>query len=519
MRLVVRVFYLFLVVILLFQTVCFSDKLILKDNTNLNVIIINENESEIEVLLSSGPLVYKKNEIAKIIRESKEVNKELRSKFESAEKKYSDLFRDRCGPKIDVNNQTKKTIKTVLIEGYSYLLYLPKTFNDNNPLAIVYVFADDENQLKDYIKLSEKLQLIIVYVTTNNKSNLVKLTGEVYAVILDVFSRLSFDPSAQYVAGACNNSKIAFMAERFLKEQIAGVYTCSGDLGISYNDWYQFKRNVMIARVYDSRNKALKKQLVDDKKFLSNYDVIIKDWIYKGNRTQPPATIIEEAFLWLIDNRKAALQIDMRLAQQLSLRWRNDYVLGKGSLVFEECLLTELNSPCTWQAYQARKMINEILSDYKKFSKYRLKNLKYTKSLENYFCQIAYASILAGDVNRLKSSLIVLDKIGLRDPIWAANLTMAFMISPHKKTQSIKTACSLLEKAMFYNKKNSSLKLIGAAICIKNGDYQGAGHMRQVINNNDLNAREKTILCEIAASIAERKDKLNMYNWYKLMRF
>ena len=164
-------------------------------------------------------------------------------------------------------------------------------------------------------------------------------------------------------------------------------------------------------------------------------------------------------------------------------------------------------------------MINEILSDYKKFSKYRLKNLKYTKSLENYFCQIAYASILAGDVNRLKSSLIVLDKIGLRDPIWAANLTMAFMISPHKKTQSIKTACSLLEKAMFYNKKNSSLKLIGAAICIKNGDYQGAGHMRQVINNNDLNAREKTILCEIAASIAERKDKLNMYNWYKLMRF
>ena len=519
MRLVLRIVCVFLVVILSFQTKCFSDQLILKDNTRLSVIVIDENEFEVEVLLSSGPLIYRKSHIAEIIRASKEENEQLKNKFEFIEQKYSELFYSSTWPKINIKNQTKKIIKTVVIEGYSYLLYLPVTYSDNNPIPIVYVLADDEDQLKDYIKLSEKLQIVVVFINTSNRSNLVKLTGEVYAVVLDVFSRLSFDPSAQYVAGIFNNSQIAFIIERCLKEQIAGVYTCGGDLGVSYSDWYLFRRNLMIARACEFRDRALKKQLVDDKKFLSTYDVIIKDWVFKGKRAQPPASITEEAFTWLLDNRKAALQIDKRLAQQLALKWRNDYSLGKGSLVFEECLLTELNSPCTWQAYKARKMINEILADYKNFHKYRLKSLKYTKNVENYFSQIAYVSILSGDVNRLKSSLKVLDKIGLRDPVWAANLTMALMISPHQKTRSIKTACSLLEKSIFYNKKNSSLKLIGVAICIKNGDYEGASCIRHVINNHDLNAKEKVILCEIAASIAERKDKLNMYNWNKLIRF
>ena len=519
MKFAVKIIYVCSIIILLFQAKCFSDKLILRDDTTLRVIIINENESEIKVLLSSGFLVYKRDGIKEIIKESDEENQRLKNKFESAEKKYSEQLLNPSWPKINIKTQVKKTIKTVVIEGYSYVLYLPETYSDNNFLPIVYVFADDENQLKDYIELSEKLQLSIVFININNKSNLMKLRGEAYAVILDVFSRLSFDPSAQYVAGIFNNSQTAFMAERCFKEQIAGIYSCCGGLGVVYSDWYQFGKTLMIARAYGLYDETLKKQLIHDKKFLATHEVIIKDWVFKAKRTQPPMSITEEAFLWLIDNRKTALQIDTRLAKQLTLKWRTDYSLGKGSVVFEECLLTELNNPCTWQAYQARKMINEILVDYKSFSKYRLKNLQYSKNLENYFCQIAYASILSGDVNRLKSSLKAFDKIGLRDPVWAANLCIAFIISPHNQTRSVKTACSLLEKAMSYNKKNSSLKLIGAAICIKNNDYAGANHMRQAINNNDLNSREKVVLCEIAASIAQRKDKLNIYSWYKLMRF
>ncbi len=519
MKFIVKIICVCSIIVLLFQAKCLSDKLILTDETTLSVIIINENEFEVEVLLSSGPLTYKRDNIKEIIKESDEENQYLKNIFKSAEKKYSELLLNPSRPKINIKTQVKKTIKTVVIKGYSYILYLPETYSDNNLLPVVYVFADDENQLEDYIELSEKLQLSIVFVNTNNRSNLIKLSGEAYAVILDVFSRLSFDPSAQYVVGIFNNSQTAFMAERCFKEQIAGIYLCCGDLGVVYSDWYQVRKNLMIARAYGLYNKALKNRLINDKKFLGAYDVIIKDWVFKGKRAQPPALITEEAFLWLIDNRKNALQIDMRLAKQLTLKWRTDYSLGKGSLVFEECLLTELNNSCTWQAYQARKMINEILADYKSFSKYRLKKLQYSKNLENYFCQIAYASILSGDVNRLKSSLKVFDKIGLRDPVWAANLTIAFMISPHNQTRSVKAACGLLEKAMAYNKKNASLKLIRAAICIKNDDYDGASRMRQAVNNNDLNSREKVVLCEIAASIAQRKDKLNMYNWYKLMRF
>jgi hypothetical protein len=519
MKLITKIIFIVLITIIFFQRECYSDKLILKDNTKLSVIIISEKESEIEVLLSSGPLIYKKTDIAEIIRETKAENEQLKNIFESAEKKYADLFSNSTWPNICIKNQIEKKIETVVIEGYDYILYLPETYNENNPLPIVYVLADDRHQLKDYIKISEKLQLIMVFIDTHNRSNLVKLTGEVYAIVLDVFSRLSFDPSAQYIAGIFDNSQFAFIVERCFREQISGVYSCGGDLGIDYNNWYQFKRNLMIARVFGENDKALKKRLADDKKFLEAYDVIIKDWVFKGGRVLPPAATTEEAFLWLLDNRKSALQIDVRLAQQLNLKWHTDYNLGKGSAVFEECLLTEMNSCCTWQAYQARKMINEILDNYKSFSKYRLKSIKYTKNIENYFCQIAYASILSGDVNRLKSSLVVLDKIGLRDPVWAANLATALVISPHKPTRSIKTACILLEKAIFYNKNNSSLKLIGAAICVKNCDYAGANRMLQIINNNNLDAREKVLLCEIAASIAEKKDKINMYSWYKLMRF
>jgi tetratricopeptide (TPR) repeat protein len=343
--------------------------------------------------------------------------------------------------------------------------------------------------------------------------------GQVYAVILDASFRLPIDPSGQYVVGLLDDTEIAFTSERWFSQQIAGIYCASGHLGGIKDAWPQYRETLLVARAYGCYDKTLERQLVNDKEYLDSHELIIKDWIFKGGHTLPPRETNEEVFLWLLENRKTALQIDMRLAQELSVKWQQDYNLGQGAYVFEECLRTELNNPCTWQAYQARKMLYELLDNYNLFSKYDLKNIKYSREVENYFCQIAYASILSADVKRLKSSLQILNEIGIKDSVWAANLSLAFMVSPHKETQSIRTACSIIERAMLFNKKDSSLKLIGAAICIKNGDYEGANKMYKRISNKKLTSKEKVALCEIAASIAEKKDKLNMYSFYKIMRF
>ena len=124
MKFIVKIICVCSVIVLLFQAKCLSDKLILTDETTLSVIIINENEFEVEVLLSSGPLTYKRDNIKEIIKESDEENQHLKNIFKSAEKKYSELLLNPSWPKINIKTQVKKTIKTVVIVMFCIYLRL-----------------------------------------------------------------------------------------------------------------------------------------------------------------------------------------------------------------------------------------------------------------------------------------------------------------------------------------------------------------------------------------------------------
>jgi hypothetical protein len=498
-----------------------ADRLLLKDGSEIRVIILNESNKKIEVLLSSGKLTYEKSDLKEIIRETPAENEELRKTFQSAESKYSRLILKKSWPEIPVICQKKLTIKTEVVKGYSYKLYLPCEYDKNHFIPIVYLIGSRQAQFDSYISLADELNFVLLFINTGGRSNKSKNMAEIYAAVLDASWRLSFDPSAQYIAGLEQNDEMAFVSASWFKSQIAGIYTVLGRTQMQAGDseLHKPRKMVLLARVYKANDKKIKRALSEQKQKLSSMEVIIKDFLFKEDKTIASDYIKKQAFCWLLDSGKSGLQIDERLSSEMAIKWHKDCSIGRGSLVFEECLMTQLYNPCTWQAYQARLMIDSLLSDYNKFADYPLSNLKKSDYAEEYLYYIAFASILAGDSDRLKSSLSGLDKIGIRNPNRASNLILALLISPHKNTSSNRIAQSLLHKALLYNDKNTSLNLVGAIVAIRNNDYAAVSSFCKRINTNKLNDTEKVVLCEVISSLAEKKDRVATYNCYKLMEF
>jgi hypothetical protein len=519
MNTISKIILLILISLFLGPEVSLADRLLLKSGSEIRVIILNESDGEIEVLLSSGKLIYKKSDLKKIIKETPAENEDLKRTFESAESKYTRLILKRSWPEIPVICQKKLTIETEVINGYSYKLYIPQGYQENSSMPIVYLIGSKQAQFDSYINLADELKVILLFINTQGRSNKSKIMAQVYAAILDVSWRLGFDPSAQYIAGLLQDDEVAFVSASWFKSQIAGIYSCSGRLQPGYSKLHKLRKMVLLARVYGDCDKKTKRALARQRQELSSMEVIIKDFTFKNSKVMIPEQIKKQAFCWLFDNGKSGLQINERIANEMVLKWHKECSIGRGSLVFEECLMTQLYNSCTWQAYQARLMMDSLLYDYKKFADYPLSNLKKSDYAEEYLYKIAFASILAGDSNRLKSALSGLDKIGIKNPKRASNLILALLISPHKNTSSYKISRALLDKALLYNNDNTSLNLTGAIVSIKNNDYAAASAFCKRINTNKLNDTEKIVLCEIITSLAEKNDRVGTYNCYKLMEF
>jgi len=181
---------------------------------------------------------------------------------------------------------------------FSYALYLPKKYNPDNHLPVVFFFdahARGWLPVKKYHQIADSLGYMLV--ASNNSKNgqtSTKRNEIIYAFMADVEQRFSINSSRIYTGGFSGGARIAAGIALFNKG-IAGVIGCAAG-------YPQISTSVMtnfpyVGIVGNKDFNFLEMISLERKMKLSHQPHQLL--VYDGKHDWPPATVMKQAFLFL----------------------------------------------------------------------------------------------------------------------------------------------------------------------------------------------------------------------------
>lgn len=200
-----------------------------------------------------------------------------------------------------INFEKGKIIDSVKVKNTTetYTLYLPKTFKENQPYAIVFIFdpaARGKIGLQPFIEASNRYNYILI--CSNNSKNgpyqeNFKIIDNLFKDLLTTFK---INPNLIYTAGFSGGSRLA-SAVAVLNKQIQGVVGCGAGFSTDLTLKPAFENFSYVGLVGDADMNY--QEMFSVKEWCSKFKIDNEIFIFEGNHSWPPSDQILRAFDWL----------------------------------------------------------------------------------------------------------------------------------------------------------------------------------------------------------------------------
>lgn len=182
----------------------------------------------------------------------------------------------------------------------TYQLYLPSYFNKDKNWPVVFIFdpgARGSVGIKPFIKSAETYGYILIC-SNNSRNDLFSINYKIADnLFFDATTRLSTDTSRIYLAGFSGGSRLSSSIASNNKS-IKGVVACGA--GLPPSDFFNTKANLSFsfAGIIGDRDMNYL-EMIKNQEYLNQIKLSNTLFVYEGNHSWPPDSIILRAFDWL----------------------------------------------------------------------------------------------------------------------------------------------------------------------------------------------------------------------------
>ncbi|WP_350289556.1 hypothetical protein [uncultured Croceitalea sp.] len=275
--------------------------------------------------------------------------------------------------------------------GESFALYLPSSYNKDEPSPIIFVFdpaARGTTGLTPFLDVSEKHNYIVVC-SNNSKNGPLEQNFEIANRLFNyVFSNYSIEESNMLVAGFSGGSRLATTIA-VLTNKFSGVIACGAGFSSvpSHTPSTQDFSYVGICGNEDMNyNEMLK-----NKGFLQRLNFSSTLFTYNGDHKWPPNEQINRAFRWL-QNKK--IKDSVLISQNFELDFNEaEAFYSSGELLF------------------SAEVYDRILASYKGFVPLNEVNEKYSSLINSKAYKKEHKSLQDALAQEEKISIKLFDKL------------------------------------------------------------------------------------------------------------
>ena len=217
---------------------------------------------------------------------SKKVQKEIKSEF------------------VTVTPGTVKTYTADGEHGLTYHVYIPKSYDKENPPPILLLFSPGgggRGMINKFKASADNAGWIAV--GCDKLSNSIeenKLSEELETEFMDdVLKKIPHDKKRVYLGGFSGGGMRAYGLSYRRNERFAGIISCGGWLGGDSYRKKKFCKFMSVAIINGADDKNANAWDKGDSKILKKRRCHVKKFTFKGRHTLPPADTIDKAIAWL----------------------------------------------------------------------------------------------------------------------------------------------------------------------------------------------------------------------------
>jgi hypothetical protein len=200
-----------------------------------------------------------------------------------------------------INFEKGKIIDSVKVKNTTetYTLYLPNTFKENQPSAIVFIFdpaARGKIGIQPFIESSEKYNYILV--CSNNCKNgpndeNFKFIDNLFKEVLTTFK---INQNLIYTAGFSGGSRLASIVA-VISKKIQGVIACGAGFSSNLSQKPTFETFSYVGLVGDSDMNY--QEMFSVKDWCTRFGIDHEIFTFEGDHRWPPSSEVLKAFDWL----------------------------------------------------------------------------------------------------------------------------------------------------------------------------------------------------------------------------
>lgn len=373
----------------------------------------------------------------------------VKSAEEEALKKELAAFID-----FPVKPDQHKKVTCVEFPQFKYDVYLPPQYDHKGKtfLPIMYTFSPGGGGMVGHFKkIAKELGIILIgNLESKNNTSYDNILGSFHAMVLDVRQRIHFDANAQMSSGMSGGGSMAYYFNRRAAPLIAASIPMGSWLGGDHNEllhWH--KEGLLVARTHGNNDGGAKGWIAKDGAYLKKWKVEVRDWEFPGGHVSAPYEIQKEVFDWILKTIKKEPESARLKANEDKNKWMAYLSGGDTQKTFNECMKVLIESPRTWRALAAQKVIDKLFTlppESLKNTFSKINDLPGDFEALDFVKFIADSAYLAGDEKRVLAAheAIMAHKKGYDR--WGYTAMWSLLGSPNEEARHPEKVIPFLEK-------------------------------------------------------------------------